>query len=278
VLRKPDLDWFNVRSFEHGIHGIGEPGHFEDVKSFLVVGSDLALLVDSGMGFADVRTVVESLTDHPVILVNSHGHLDHIGDNWRFDRIWAHPGDVDRIQAGIPNDQLGSYLADAAFTLPLPALLERREFSIPGTMVERLLQDGDEIDCGDRQLTVLHTPGHSQGSISLFEPATGILFAGDLIYEGPLFAQHPGGSAQEYRQSLQRLQQMISEISIVYPSHNNYPLPPESITLTHQAMEEIWAGRSPDLVQDGLERFEFERFSFTFRSDWREEQERSTGQ
>lgn len=274
---QPDLNWFEVRNFEHGIHGIGEPGHFEDVKSFLVVGSELAFLLDSGMGFADIRAVAESLTDRPIVLINSHGHLDHIGDNWRFEQIWAHADDQDRIQLGVPNDQMTGFLSDDAFSRTPPPTLNRETFYIPGTTVERILDDGGQIDIGDRTFTVLHTPGHTPGSISLFEESTGVLVAGDLIYEGPLFGHHPGGSALAYRNSLDRLQQMVTEISVVYPSHNQYPLLPDSITETWQAIEEIFVGRAPDVVQDDLDRFEFDNFSFTFRSDWREEEKRSAG-
>jgi glyoxylase-like metal-dependent hydrolase (beta-lactamase superfamily II) len=276
VTVSPDLDWFEVRSFEHDIFGIGEPGHFEDVKSFLIVGSERAVLIDSGMGFADIRAVAESLTDRPLILVNSHGHLDHIGDNWRFERIWAHEGDRERIKAGVPHERMAHFLADDAFSRTPPANLDRSTFEIPGTTIERLLSDGDVIDLGDRTLKVLHTPGHSLGSISLFEESTGALFPGDVIYEGPLFGHHPGGSALDYLETMKRLQSIVSEVSVVYPSHNRYPLSAESITETHDSMDAIWNGRAPDSVDDTAERFEFERFSFTFRASWRQEPERST--
>ena len=266
---KPDLDWFEVREFPHGVIGIGEPGHFEDVKSYLIAGNDLALLVDSGMGYADISAVVAAYTDKPVLLVNSHGHLDHIGDNWRFDRRWAHPGDLDRIRAGVPNERMQHFLAPDAFNRPIPPTLNPETFEIPGTDVERTIDDGDEIDIGGRVFTVLHTPGHSQGSISLLEEETGILIAGDTIYEGPLFSHREGGSARQYRTSLQRLAALIPQLSVVYPSHNRYPLEPSFIVEVWDAMEQIWDGREPDLTEDGAERFEFGSFSFTFRESWR---------
>jgi glyoxylase-like metal-dependent hydrolase (beta-lactamase superfamily II) len=272
MTAEPDLDWFEVREFAHGVIGIREPGHFEDVKSFLVAGDDLALLIDTGMGFADIRAVVERYTDKPVLLVNSHGHLDHIGDNWRFERRWAHPGDLERIREGVPNERLQHFLAPEAFSQNPPAGLDAKTFEIPGTDVERTVEDGDEIDLGGRVFRILHTPGHSAGSISIFEEETGILFVGDVIYEGPLFAQHPGGSTSDYRKTLDRLTAMIPDVSVVYPSHNRYPLEPSFIRDVADSFDEIWNGRQPDASGDGLERFEFGSFSFTLRQSWREEE------
>jgi glyoxylase-like metal-dependent hydrolase (beta-lactamase superfamily II) len=271
VTEQPDLDWFEVREFPHGIIGIGEPGHFEDVKSFLVSGDDQALLVDTGMGFANLRAVVEQYTDKPILMVNSHGHLDHIGDNWRFERRLAHAGDLDRIRAGVPNERMRHFLAPEAFSKNLPASLDPSTFAIPGTDVERTVDEGDVIDLGRRRFLILHTPGHSAGSISFFEEETGVLIAGDTIYEGPMFAHHDGGSASDYRQTLERLKDLVPKISVVYPSHNRYPLEPTFIVDVYEAIEAIWNGKAADSREDGLEQFAFGSFSFTFKESWRNE-------
>lgn len=271
MSEQPNLDWFEVREFPADVYGIGEPGHFEDVKSYLVVGSDLAMLVDTGMGIANIRDVVEQITDRPVLVVNSHGHLDHIGDNWRFHRRWSHPLEVDAIEAGVGNDRMRQYLAPESFNRPPPEMLDTRSFHIPGTTVERTIDEGDVVDLGSRRFHVLHTPGHSSGGLSLFEPETGILIAGDAVYEGPLFAHHDGGSAAEYRATLQRLQALAPELSVVYPSHNRYPLDPSFITEIHLAMEEICTGMTPQRSDDDTERFDFGAFSFTFQRTWSDE-------
>jgi glyoxylase-like metal-dependent hydrolase (beta-lactamase superfamily II) len=267
---EPDFDWFEVREFAHGVVGIGEPGHFEDVKSFLVSGDDLALLIDTGMGFANIRAVAERYTDKPILMVNSHGHLDHIGDNWRFERRWAHAGDLDRIREGVSNERLQHFMAPDAFSQDPPSGLDPATFEIPGTDVERTVDDGDVIELGGRSFEVLHTPGHSKGSISFYEAETGILFVGDLIYEGPMFAHHDGGSARDYRATLRRLKDLVPQISVIYPSHNRYPLEPSFIVDVYEAMEAIWDGKPADSHEDGLEHFAFGSFSFTFDESWRD--------
>ena len=71
--------------------------HIQDLFSdymYLVVGEEKAALIDTGMGFPGLRQLVERLTDKPVIVLNTHGHLDHIGGNDEFGCIYLHPDDL----------------------------------------------------------------------------------------------------------------------------------------------------------------------------------------
>lgn len=71
--------------------------HIQDLFSdymYLVAGEEKAALIDTGMGFPGLRQLVERLTDKPVIVLNTHGHLDHIGGNDEFDYIYLHPDDL----------------------------------------------------------------------------------------------------------------------------------------------------------------------------------------
>ena len=69
----------------------------------------------------------------------------------------------------------------------------------------RLLEDGDHIDLGDRVFEVIHTPGHSPGGIALFEAKTGVLFSGDILYDGPLIEDTYHSNADDYLASMERL-------------------------------------------------------------------------
>ena len=74
---------------------------------FLLIGTEKAMLIDCGMGIGDLRGAVEMLTDKPLIVVITHGHIDHTANARQFDEIWIHPKDQDR---------------------PIPQSLERRRF------------------------------------------------------------------------------------------------------------------------------------------------------
>ena len=70
-----DQDWFEVYLVADDVYAIYEPGQFEEVMSFLIIGDKNALLFDTGLGIGDIRRVVEQLTELDIIVLNSHTHL-----------------------------------------------------------------------------------------------------------------------------------------------------------------------------------------------------------
>jgi hypothetical protein len=79
--------WFEVHEIRPGLFAIYEPGQFEEVISYLVVGTEKALLFDTGLGIGDMRAVVAELTELEPIVVNSHTHYDHVGGNHQFQTV-----------------------------------------------------------------------------------------------------------------------------------------------------------------------------------------------
>ena len=81
-----------------------------------------------------------------------------------------------------------------------------------------LVGEGDVIDLGDRRLQVFHLPGHSPGSIGLWEARTGILFSGDAIYDGPLLDDIPGSDIPVYCETMRRLS--VMSVRVVHAGHD----------------------------------------------------------
>jgi len=81
-------------------------------------------------------------------------------------------------------------------------------FRSPATEPTRLIDEGDVLDLGNGAFEVLHLPGHSPGSIGLWEKATGILFSGDAIYDGPLLDEIEGADKQAYTATMARLRKL----------------------------------------------------------------------
>jgi glyoxylase-like metal-dependent hydrolase (beta-lactamase superfamily II) len=262
-------DWFEVREFEHGVFGIGEPGHDENVKSFLVIGNDQAMLVDTGTGVGNIKQVVDGLTNLPVLLVNSHGHWDHVGGDWRFDRIWIHEAEADDLRAGVSNQRMRRFVAPARFTSGVPDWIDIDTITIPGAEPERTLSGGERIDIGGREFLVVITPGHSPGGITLVEESTGIALVGDAVYAGALYGHLDHSDPRVYRDTLKRLADLASSLTAIYPCHDNYPLEPSFLIEVHEGYELVWNGRKPDSIQDGVEHYEFDRFSVLLREGWR---------
>ncbi len=180
--------WFSVCEPEPGIFIIDEPHHVERVKSALIVGHERAILIDTGMGVANIRDLVESLTSKPVTVVNSHAHWDHVGGNHLFEDILIHPAEVDDLPRGYPNARMRGWFGSASLTGPLPDAVDLDTLDILPSQATGLLHEGQVLDLGNRTLEVLHCPGHSPGGVVLLDRANGILFSTDVAYAGYLYA------------------------------------------------------------------------------------------
>ncbi len=220
-----DTEWFTILEPEPDIFIIEEPHHVERVKSHLVVGEHQAMLIDTGMGVANIRDLVESLTSKPVTVVNSHAHWDHVGGNHLFEEIRIHPAEAGDLPKGYPNARMRGWFEPASLTGPLPPGVDRETLEIPPSQATGLLHEGQVLDLGNRALEILHCPGHSPGGIVLLDRANGILLSTDVAYAGYLYA-YAGDWLETYHASLVRLADLGPELRAVYPSHNAHSISP----------------------------------------------------
>lgn len=237
-------EWFEVERIEPGLWVLTEP-HADSVNSYVVTGSTAALLVDTGLGIGDVRAAVHELVDLPLQVINTHAHYDHMGGNALFDGVAAHGAEAEQIERGVPHDELGVVADPKSFLAPAPPGFNASDFSIAGVPVVRRLEEGDIVDLGDRRLIVLHTPGHSPGSISLLDQEHGLLFVGDVVYQGNIFACLPGSDFFAYRETARRLSGLAAEVRLVLPGHGPTPLSGKELMVAADFFEEVAAGAVP---------------------------------
>jgi hydroxyacylglutathione hydrolase len=140
-------------------------------------------------------------------IINTHGHFDHVADNVALKaasgaQIAAHPGDADRLA----NPQ------SVLFQLP---------FEIPPSQIDHLLQEGSAITIGDITLRILHTPGHTPGSICVYDEPHAMLWTGDTLFAGTYGRTdlHGGDEAQMFA-SLTRLAALPPDTR-VFPGHGD---------------------------------------------------------
>jgi glyoxylase-like metal-dependent hydrolase (beta-lactamase superfamily II) len=280
-------DWFALGRLEPGTWLVGEPGH---VNCFLVEGSAVAVLVDTGLGIADIRAAAESLTDKPIGVVNTHGHSDHRGGNWRFADIAAHPLASGALTAEVPRQHLTGYLGVArsqwaayqrfradderffhlftAATTPRALPDDAGEWTVPPGPAPKPLADGQRIDLGGRSLTVLYTPGHSPDSLCLLDEREGLLFAGDTLITGDFWAHTPDTEIAVFAATLRRLaEQLAGQLRAVFPAHTlRYRVGPSFLRTAADAFEAIVDGSSAgrpgtDLLLRPALRHEFAEFT-----------------
>lgn len=240
--------WFTVDEVEPGIFVIEEPHHVERVKSHLIVGERQAILIDTGMGIANIRALVETLTDKPVTVVNSHAHWDHVGGNHLFDEIWIHPAEAHELPNGYPNARMRAWFQPTSLTGPLPGDVDLDTLDIKPSQATGMLHEGQVFDLGDRTLEVLHCPGHSPGGVVLLDRASGILFSTDVAYAGHLYA-YAGAWLQTYHASLSRLSGLAPDLRVLYPSHNAPSISPSLIPRMKGLIARVIDGQPPDTVE-----------------------------
>ncbi len=235
LLELPVADpWFVLEPAGDGVALVTEP-HVHPLlrcNVWHVRGRDVDLVVDTSLGLQPLGHLVEHDLDHELLAVATHVHGDHVGGMHEFAQRAIHaaeaeelaaPGRVTVDTAEYGPAVLGPYL-DAGYevgellvdAVPLGGLaaatLDRR--AAPAT---RLLADGDVVDLGDRAFEVVHLPGHSPGSIGLWESATGVLFSGDAVYDGPLLDELDGSDIEAYMTTMRRLRELPA--SVVHAGH-----------------------------------------------------------
>ena len=165
---------------------------------WLVEGREKALLVDTGLGVGDLRGEVEALTDKPVVVVNTHGHGDHSGGNYAFDRVYMHPAALSDAEAALEMTEM--------FASPEElAAIRRRMEERPAE--PRFLREGDAVDLGGRRLEIYEIPGHTPGDIALYDREAGLLFSGDSMVKSMdvLLVVPQTVSVEAYARSIRKL-------------------------------------------------------------------------
>ncbi|HFD14961.1 MAG TPA: MBL fold metallo-hydrolase, partial [Rhodospirillales bacterium] len=200
--------WYRVRTVGDGVTWIDEPyiREFYRCNIWHVRGRDRDMLVDSGMGVVSLRRHVPLVTEKPCLAVASHTHFDHIGCHHEFTERLVHAAEAAILARPTRAATLADpYVTDEIFEALPPEPYVSAEYRVKGAPATRLLADGDVIDLGDRRFEVVHTPGHSPGGIALFERETGILFSGDIVYDGPLVEDTYHADPADYYASMKRL-------------------------------------------------------------------------
>ncbi|WP_095590607.1 MBL fold metallo-hydrolase [Actibacterium ureilyticum] len=232
--------WFNATRLDDHTTLIIEP-HIhvlEQANMFLVEGSERDMILDTGMGVIPLKPYLDTLRRDPgkeIICVSSHTHIDHIGAVHEFDTRLVHPAEAAEMarpsglttlfRRDMPERLLQTFL-DAGYPPIGETLIEAlphagydpETYRLRGAHATGLLSHGDTVDLGDRSYQVLHLPGHSPGGIGLFEAATGVLFAADAIYDGPLIFEGPGMSVPDYRATFALLKTL--PVTTVHGGHD----------------------------------------------------------
>lgn len=228
--------WFERRQVDTGVTLLWEPHvvPLDRCNIWHVRGRDRDLLVDSGLGICSLRQAASDLFGQQTIALATHSHYDHTGCFHEFETRVAHAAEsrsffadaarslrvdslpasfrayLDRVGYGLRSEYLITALPEAGFPL--------ESWEQTGASPTWLVDEGDIIDLGDRTFEVLHLPGHSPGSIGLWDADSGTLFSGDAIYDGPLLDELPDSDVETYVATMERLLRL--PVTVVHAGHD----------------------------------------------------------
>jgi len=215
--------WFSYKEVGPKVWQISDNGAD---NMYLIEGSDSSMLIDDGLGVADILSFARKLTSKPLVIVITHGHPDHAGSDYQFDKVYIQPADSmaargynkAEARSGSSSSMLGGR-TPAAGDLYKGRILNTRLIPI---------HEGRIFDLGGRKIEVIETPGHTPGEICLLDISNKLLFTGDnnngLVW---LFLNNclP---LHQYLASLQKQLNRINEFTTILPGHGA-PMPSDFI-------------------------------------------------
>ena len=177
-------NYYKPIKLAENIFHIYEPGN---VYTTLIIGEEKALLIDTGYGFGDLAGFVRTLTDKPLEVVLTHGHTDHCGGNSQFPMVYMNMMDVptylwyEATQKTLIVEKFKRDRAAAGLPDVWPEDFDQEKWSAQHTRHFEPLKNGQIFDLGGRKEEIFFMPGHTVGSIVVFDHETGLLFSGDNI-------------------------------------------------------------------------------------------------
>ena len=270
--------WYSVYRIHDWLYAILEDGQYDEALMYLVVGDDMAVLIDGGTGIGRLDLLVGELTDRPVLLLLTHTHNDHIGGCKDFDEIalFDDPMGRESSERGLGHDKMGEMLEGDAVIREYPPGFDPEGFHAPPYEVTRWLQDGDVLDLGGRELEVLHTPGHSSDHICLLDREARHLYTGDIYYTGSVTSYLPGGDQGAFVESCRRLVGLMPYYDWLMPAHNEPLVEGGEMAEMLRAAEGIASGELAEYEERRavavnydlmVRRYQFGRFSLSVRAD-----------
>lgn len=171
--------------------------------------TDEALVIDPGFSAEETRNIRSLIRGRFSIrwIINTHGHVDHISGNGELKRLTGADIIIHRLDAPMLIDP----------SMNLSYMMGR---SVVSPKADRLVEDGDRLEVGALKLRVIHTPGHTRGSISLLCEGEKVVFTGDTLFAGSIGRTDlPGSSFRDMMRSLRERLICLPDETVVYPGH-----------------------------------------------------------
>lgn len=197
---------------------------------YVAVGNDYAALIDTGVGIGDIIGEVREITDLPIKVLLTHGHLDHLGGMYAFDEAYMNEKDEALYREHYPSVEMRQWYIETRTPIRFPgaghveALVKQlpTEDQVRDLFTYKPMKEGDSFDLGGRVLEVIETPGHSPGHVAFLDRKNRLLFSGDTVNDSIIIFNKEEGNEEEireYNQSLKKLWQYEEDYNELLVGH-----------------------------------------------------------
>ncbi len=181
------------------------------VQMHLVVGCTHALLIDTGYGLDDPTPIIKSITDLPLYVLNSHGHIDHAGGNGFFEKAYMHPDDIEpytrqngeEMRRGVV-ETLKFFQKILFFRRIVPKNLDVEKYAKVEFDNFIDIREGFEFDLGGLTAKIIELPGHTKGSVGILIEELRLLYTTDAICPATWLFLPESTKLSEYVKSIEK--------------------------------------------------------------------------
>ena len=221
-LNLKNIKGYNVQIVAENVYAFDE---FGVDMMYLVVGSDKAMLVDTGSGLGPLKAAVSELTDKPVFVANTHGHVDHTMGNYEFDEIYLNEKDVEMMQPNHFTEQDWKNFCEKTMKEPYYTGGDLTGVTLKEQKYSHNLEEGMRFDLGDRQFEAIGISGHTPGGMVFLDSKNRILISGDSIVSTPILIFNEWAtSVSAFYRDLKKLAERENEFDLILPGHFLRPI------------------------------------------------------
>ena len=221
------------------IHGMGGE------LCYLIEGNERALLIDGLTGVGSLKAFVRELTELPVMMAATHGHIDHVGAAWEYGEVFINPDDIALMYTphhSEPAGRLGFASAPSFTGEPKRTVPTLADVPAPRPVKTYPIYEGDIFDLGGIQIEVIQVPGHTQGTVVFLDRAARVVYSGDACNANTLLCLPGSTTIEEYKESLLHFKTFQKDFDVMYGGHGAVAVPNTIIDDGIAMCERILAG------------------------------------
>ena len=204
------------------IHGMGGE------LCYLIEGNERALLIDGLTGVGSLKAFVQELTELPVMMAATHGHIDHVGAAWEYGEVFINPDDIALMYTphhSEPAGRLGFASAPSFTGEPKRTVPTLADVPAPRPVKTYPIYEVDIFDLGGIQIEVIQVPGHTQGTVVFLDRAARVVYSGDACNANTLLCLPGSTTIEEYKESLLHFKTFQKDFDVMYGGHGAVAVP-----------------------------------------------------